>query len=68
MTTKEAVDHLAKELKNDSEYRYVWQSNIAIQFQDELSRRGYRLPDQREISNIAAINFLKLLIKDRANE
>lgn len=64
MTTKEAIEHLSKELKNDSGYWYSWQANIAVQFQDELARRGYKLPDQHDISNVAANNFMKLLTAD----
>jgi len=65
--TERAIQHLSKALNSDLGYRFAWQSNIAIQFQDELSRRGYKLPDQHEISNVAADNFLNLLTKKNEN-
>jgi hypothetical protein len=64
MTTKEAVDKIRYEIKNDKGYYIAWQSNIAVAFRDELHRRGYKLPDEHEISNQAAQNFISNLIKD----
>lgn len=64
MELKQALDKLREELERDPAYKYTWQANIAVQFQDELARRGYRLPDQHEISNVAAKNFLSVLICD----
>jgi hypothetical protein len=57
-----AFDLMVKELRDDQQYYYAWQSNIAMQFQDEMSNKGYRFPDLHEISNNAAKNFLNLLI------
>ena len=67
MKTEDAINHLAKELKNDSSYYYSWQSNIAMQFLDELARMNYRFPDAHTIANAAAKNFLNLLIKQPEN-
>lgn len=64
LTTKEAVDKLCLELSKDSSYYFSWQSNIAMQFVDELDRFGYKFPDSKMIANGAAKNFLNLLIKD----
>lgn len=64
MELKEALENLCEELEKDPAYKYTWQANIAVQFQDELTRRGYKLPDQHEISNVAAKNFLNILIGD----
>lgn len=64
MELKQALDKLREELEKDPAYKYAWQANIAVQFQDELTRRGYKLPDQHEISNVAAKNFLSVLIGD----
>lgn len=67
MKTKDAIDHLAKELKNDPGYYYSWQSNIAMQFLDELARMNYKFPDAHTIANAAAKNFLSLLINQPEN-
>lgn len=64
ITTKEAVDHLRSELKKDQGYYFSWQSSIAVSFQNELSRNGYKLPDQHKISNDAAKSFLSILLAD----
>ncbi len=64
MELKQALDKLREELEKDPAYKYTWQANIAVQFQDELARRGYKLPDQHEISNVAAKNFISILIGD----
>lgn len=61
MTTKEAIDHLCEQLKNDSSYRHSWKSNIAMAFQDACLRAGYRFPDLHKLSNEAADEFLNLL-------
>jgi hypothetical protein len=69
METKDAVNKISKELKTDLGYYFSWQSNIAMSFLDELSRAGYKLPNQHEIANNAAKNFLNLLIgTDITNE
>jgi hypothetical protein len=65
METKEAIDHLSAELKKDIGYWFAWQSNIAVAFVDELSKRGYKLPDQYDLANTAADNFLKILTANR---
>jgi len=67
MQTKDAIDHLSNELLKDTGYYYSWQSNIAMQFLDELDRRGYRFPEAHSISNEAAKNFLNLLISQTEN-
>jgi hypothetical protein len=67
MKTEQVIDHLASELEKDEGYYYAWQSNIAMAFQDELARKGYRLPDQHKIANNAAKNFLSLLINTPKN-
>lgn len=64
MTTKEAVDHLTEQLNKDSSYRYSWQANIAVQFQDAWQRavNNGGLPHTseqiHEVSNEAAKAFL----------
>jgi len=68
METKEAIDKLRTELSKDDSYYYSWQSNIAMAFLDELVKWGYRLPDQHEIANQAAKNFLDMLIGTREKE
>lgn len=67
MTTKEAVDHLIKELKNDPSYYHSWKCSIAMAFQDEY-KENYRHGGVFSISNMAADRFLKLLIGMAENE
>ena len=63
MKIQDAVEKLCAELKADEGYYFSWQSNIAVRFLDELDRQGYKLPNQYDIANNAAKNFLNLLIK-----
>jgi hypothetical protein len=49
-------------LRDDSSYYYAWQSNIAMSFVNELERNGFRFPDMKEMANVAAKNFLNILI------
>lgn len=59
---KDAFDVFTKTLKEDSALYYAYQSNIAVQFQDAITRAGYRFPDLHRLSNEAAMNFLDLLL------
>ena len=57
---------LIEKLKSDEELYYAWQSNIAVQFQDEYSRNKKKYKNRQDIhkiSNEAAKNFLNLLMK-----
>ena len=72
MTTKEAVEHLTKELKNDPSYRIGWQSNIAMAFYDraylykkEKGKKYLSMWDIHIIGNDAANNFINLLCIDK---
>jgi len=56
MTTKEAVDHLRKELKNDKGYYHSWMCNIAMAFQDEYAA-NYKHEGIHKISSLIACNF-----------
>jgi hypothetical protein len=63
-TTKEAIETLCNELREDEDYYYSWQANIAMAFKDEMERGGYEVDEQvHEIANDAAKNFLNLLIR-----
>lgn len=65
-TTKQAVEKLCEELKNDESYYISWQANIAMAFYDECVRNQIDddLPLEllHKIANKAADNFLKQLI------
>lgn len=67
MKTSDAVVTLIEALNSDEDYRYSWQANIAVQFQDEWQRavKNGGLPITNEqihkISNDAAVAFLNLL-------
>jgi len=71
ITISEAVERLREALKEDPDYFYSWQANIAVQFQDEMRRAEVLNKIQpisqsmlHAVSNMAAENFLNLLIKD----
>jgi len=63
-TTKQAVEKLCKELKEDEGYYIVWKANIAMAFKDEFYRTypENELAEIHNIANNAADNFLKLLM------
>ena len=61
------IKKLKKALRDDINFYYGWQANIAIAFQDEYARSNKRYKnrqDVHDISNKAAQNFLNLLIKE----
>lgn len=63
---KFSIKNLIEKLKNEPDYYYGWQSNIAMAFKDEFSRNKKKYKnsqDVHEIANQAAINFLNLLMK-----
>ena len=64
-----ALKVITNELKNDENYMNAWQANIAMEVVDEYKRykRAFKLKylrnsDIHEIANIAAMNFINLLI------
>ena len=74
MTTKEAVGFLVGKMNSDPDYRYGWQSNIAMSFCDCAYRHKKKEGkhylsngDVHVIANEAANEFLNLLSKN-ANE
>jgi hypothetical protein len=64
MNIQKAVKTVVNEMESDPSYRLAWQANIAVQFMDELQRRGVKLEDAHGIANEAAKNFLDLLCMD----
>ena len=59
------IDELIKNLKEDEDLYYAYQSNIAMAFKDEYDRNDKKYKnrtDVHEIANNAAKNFLNLLI------
>ena len=77
---KNEIDVLRKTLKEDPDYYYTWQANIAMQFKDLIKYpfkiQGneeervctYKIGEIHEIANQAAKNFLNLLIKDTEDD
>lgn len=63
ITMAEAFDKISIELRKDPQLFYAYQANIAMSFQDECAKAGYKFPDLHAISNQAAVNFLNLWIK-----
>lgn len=70
---KKEVEAVQKALREDEGYYYVWQANIAVQFQDAWQRAVDEggLPCKpehiHEISNKAAKYFLNLFIRENSN-
>ncbi len=71
MKVAEAIETLRKALDKDKEYRFSWQSSIAMAFVDEFDRRikiDKSINDKiaslniNEIANKAADKFLKVLV------
>jgi hypothetical protein len=67
---EKAVKTLCKALRKDPKLFYAYQSGIAVQFQDEYSRRRKEKDylymnneDIHQISNDAATAFLNILIE-----
>ena len=68
---QESIKELVRHLNDDEDYFYAWQSNIAMAFKDKYyftrlgkNKRTMSNEDIHEIANQAAINFLKLLMKE----
>ena len=64
---KKAIQVVCKALREDKDYRYGWQSNIAMPFVDEAQRVFGDDINQNvwhEIANHAANHFLDLFSKD----
>ena len=59
--TKNIIADLVKLLKEDKEYFYFWQANIAVAMQDAYANAKDK-KDIHAISNEGAKNFLKILI------
>lgn len=60
-----AVKVLVKKLSKDPDYYMLWQSNIAMAFKDECSRRNIGSKIRiHDAANVAAKYFLNLLILD----
>ncbi len=67
ITTQQAVEHLQKALKEDPDYYYGWQANIAMGFKDEYAKHtalGHHIDGEtiHEIANDGAKRFLDLLL------
>jgi len=63
-----AVKILSTALKNDEDYYYSYQGNIAMAFKDEYDRNNKKYKNRKDIHDIAnqaAINFLNLLISQQ---
>ena len=63
---KEAVQTLTKSLREDKDFYYSYQANIAMAFKDEYDRSQKKYKnktDIHKIANQAAKNFLNLWIR-----
>jgi Tfp pilus assembly protein PilF len=62
-----AVKDLSKALREDPEYFYSWQSNIAMAYMDEFNKKPqkyFKQEELHEIANTAAKTFLNILISE----
>lgn len=66
MGFKEAFNIVVKQLREDEEYNFAWQSNIAVAFQDTLSSAGYQLPELHKGYHSRKINIIYLVTRRRA--
>lgn len=65
----ESVKTLTQSLKDDPDFYYAYQANIAMAFKDEFKRRGLAIAEYcngdevlHDVANQAAKNFLNLWI------
>jgi hypothetical protein len=67
MRLKKAIKVLSKSLREDKEFYYGYQSNIAMCFVDEAKKQRTRDSYKKlhNVANEAAKNFLNLLIKEQ---
>ena len=70
MTTKDAINHLSAEFKNDPAYRQGWEANMAMAFYDtarryrkKTGRKYLTLVDIHRIGNQAACSFVDSLLE-----
>lgn len=68
MKLKDAVNRIAKELKNDNQYRYAWSANIAMAYIDnenwykrKTGKTTLNKKDKHTIASNAAEYFIGLL-------
>ena len=59
----DALAVIVKQLQEDKGYYSAWKSNIAMAFQDAMTRAGYRFPDLHKLANQAADDFLDNLMR-----
>jgi len=67
VTTKEAIDHLSKALKEDPDYYRTWVANIAVAIQDEFAINHQHF-GIHTISNLAAERFLDNLMREEGGQ
>lgn len=58
MTTKESVEKLTSELRNDPDFWESYKANIAMAFYDEAKQANWEYVDLHEVANKAAERFL----------
>jgi hypothetical protein len=63
----DALKLVKKHLKEDSELYHTYKANIAMAFKDQYDHNEKKYKNRQDIhmiANVAASNFLNLLIKD----
>lgn len=61
ITVSQAINRIARELKNDKGYREGWKANIAMSFVD--AHQKYNGSPAHEVANIAADNFIEAICR-----
>lgn len=56
------IEVLVAALKNDKDYYYSWQANIAMSIVDQFAEKGLSGHFVVDSANIAAKNFLEMFI------
>ncbi len=62
MSTQESVEHLAKQLREDKDFYFTYQSSIAMSFYDEYFKGWEREDVLKESKNIHGIAIKQLKI------
>jgi hypothetical protein len=66
METADAVKHITEQFKTDPDYRFGWQSNIAMAFVDAFNAEQCEVGAQMDVNvhrvaNVGADRFLRIL-------
>ena len=61
---QKALKIVCKNIREDKDLYYGYQSNIACIFMDVSENAGHKFPDSHKLANTAAKKFLNMLIEE----